>query len=261
MKSSHSPQLLVSVRDATEAVDALDGGADWIDCKEPLAGPLGAVTVDVAREIVQAVAGQCPVSAALGELIDWPKSAVQKLLAVGELCVLKLGLRDCGMLPDWSERWISAFQVVRLAGKDLAAVIYADWLAAQAPRPREVITAALSVGCRFLLVDTFVKDNKSSLEFFCRDELTQLSQLARQGGMTTALAGSLRVADLPHLAGLPLDLVAVRGAVCQGKRTARVGKDRVCEFRSALKRVVVEEKQVVSLYRSQDQIFLDSCPK
>ena len=243
MKSSHSPQLLVSVRDAAEAFDALNGGADWIDCKEPLAGPLGAVTADVAREIVKAVAGRCPVSAALGELVDWPNCAAHELLAVEQLCVVKLGLRDWGILPDWSELWITAFQVARHAGKELAAVIYADWLAAQAPPPREVVAVAQSVGCRFLLVDTFVKNNKSSLETFCGDELRQILQLARQGGMTTALAGNLQVANLPQLAGMPLDLVAVRGAVCQGGRIARVEKDRVCDFRLALKRVVAEEKQ------------------
>ena len=34
-------KLLVSVRDAAEAIDALAGGADLIDVKEPLAGSLG----------------------------------------------------------------------------------------------------------------------------------------------------------------------------------------------------------------------------
>jgi hypothetical protein len=248
MKSSHSPQLLVSVRDATEAVDALDGGADWIDCKEPLAGPLGAVTADVAHAIVQAVAGRCTVSAALGELVDWPRSPAQELLAVEELRVVKLGLRNCAILADWSEHWISAFHGVRLADKDLAAVIYADWLAAQAPSPPEVISIAQSVGCRFLLVDTFEKNNKSTLEIFCRDELRQILQLAQQGEMTTALAGNLRVADLARIDGLPLNLVAVRGAVCQGERTTRVAKNLVREFRTRLHDVVMEEKQVVSPY-------------
>ncbi len=250
MKSSPSPQLLVSVRDWQEAVDALEGGADWIDCKEPLAGPLGAVTADVATQIVQAVDGRCSVSAALGELVHWTKAAAQELLAIDELRVVKLGLRDCAILTDWSEHWISTFLDVRLAGKDLAAVIYADWPAAQAPPPWEIIAAAQSVGCRFLLVDTFEKNNRSTMEIYCRDELGQILQLARQAGMTTALAGNLRVADLPQLVGFPFDLVAVRGAVCQGERTARVEKNLVQEFRTRLQGIVVEEKQVVSLYRS-----------
>ena len=37
--------LLVSVRNAAEATEALAGGASIIDVKEPLAGPLGAPVV------------------------------------------------------------------------------------------------------------------------------------------------------------------------------------------------------------------------
>ena len=44
-------QLLVSVTDAIEAAAALDGGADIIDAKDPASGALGAVTVDVFRDI------------------------------------------------------------------------------------------------------------------------------------------------------------------------------------------------------------------
>jgi (5-formylfuran-3-yl)methyl phosphate synthase len=248
MNSSDSPQLLVSVRNATEALDALAGGADWIDCKEPLAGPLGAVTAEVAEKIAQAVAGRCPVSAALGELVDWPQSAAQELLAVKEIRVVKLGLRNCAILPDWTDRWENAFGIVRSAGKDLAAVIYADWLSAHAPCPQEVIDITFSVGCRYLLVDTFNKDDKSTLEIFCPDELRQILQFARRGGMTTVLAGNLRTIDLPRLVGIPVDLVAVRGAVCQGERTARVERNLVREFLSCLKEAVVEEKQVVTHY-------------
>jgi len=40
-------RLLVSVRDASEARAALAGGAGIIDAKEPLNGPLGAVSSDV----------------------------------------------------------------------------------------------------------------------------------------------------------------------------------------------------------------------
>ena len=60
------PRLLVSVRDADEAEEALAGGADWIDLKEPLDGPLGAVSTARAREVVQCVTGRAPTSAAAG---------------------------------------------------------------------------------------------------------------------------------------------------------------------------------------------------
>ena len=60
-------RLLISVANAAEASAALAGGADIIDAKDPLAGALGAVSVEVLREIHAAVAGARPVTAALGE--------------------------------------------------------------------------------------------------------------------------------------------------------------------------------------------------
>src|SRR5947209_4261654 len=63
-------RLLVSVTCAAEASAALAGGADLIDAKDPQAGALGAVSAEVLREIYAAVAGQRPVTAALGDAGD-----------------------------------------------------------------------------------------------------------------------------------------------------------------------------------------------
>src|SRR6187549_3128457 len=63
-------RLLVSVRNATEATAALAGGADIIDAKEPLNGPLGAVSSDVLHRIASTVGNAAPVSAALGEISE-----------------------------------------------------------------------------------------------------------------------------------------------------------------------------------------------
>src|SRR5437870_2839270 len=60
-------QLLVSVRDRTEALSAMSGGASIVDAKEPAAGALGQVTIEEFRAIVEAVRSACPISAALGD--------------------------------------------------------------------------------------------------------------------------------------------------------------------------------------------------
>jgi uncharacterized protein (UPF0264 family) len=65
------PELLVSVRCADEAAEAHTGGAQWIDLKEPLAGPLGAVSLEAARQVISALPTGKLVTAALGELSDW----------------------------------------------------------------------------------------------------------------------------------------------------------------------------------------------
>ena len=60
-------RLLVSVANAAEASAALAGGADLIDAKDPAAGALGAVSPQVFRDIHASVAGERPVTAALGD--------------------------------------------------------------------------------------------------------------------------------------------------------------------------------------------------
>src|SRR5919201_6318463 len=63
-------RLLVSVGGAAEASAALAGGADLVDAKNWSAGALGAVSIDVLREIYEAIAGERPVSAALGDAVN-----------------------------------------------------------------------------------------------------------------------------------------------------------------------------------------------
>ena len=65
-------RLLVSVRSAAEAEAALTGGASVIDVKEPTRGALGRADDGAIADVVAAVAGRAPVSAALGELRDRP---------------------------------------------------------------------------------------------------------------------------------------------------------------------------------------------
>src|SRR3974377_74226 len=67
--------LLISVRDAEEAKIALQSGADLIDVKEPLRGPLGPPDPRTVDEISRVISSKLPLSLALGELSDWdPKT-------------------------------------------------------------------------------------------------------------------------------------------------------------------------------------------
>ncbi len=235
MTSRQPLRLLVSVRDEREAADALAGGVDWIDCKEPAAGALGAVTVDVARRIVQAIAGRCDISAALGELQDWNQPEAQVLLAIPEIKVVKLGLSRCGRNKAWRSLWRKAFRWIEGAGKQLAAVIYADWQAADAPSPDEVLAVAREVGCQYLLMDTFEKQNASSLRILSHTEVARIMHSARLEPMTTVIAGNLQAADFRQLVDLSVDVVAVRGAACGGHRLARIETGLVEALQSELR--------------------------
>jgi dihydropteroate synthase len=65
-----------------QARTMVEQGADLIDVKEPKRGPLGAADFATLEEIVAEVAGQAPLSAACGELIDLGRVASRGIPAI-----------------------------------------------------------------------------------------------------------------------------------------------------------------------------------
>jgi uncharacterized protein (UPF0264 family) len=213
-------QLLVSVRSADEAQAALDGGADVIDVKEPRNGPLGRATDAVLAEVVKAVAGRKPVSAALGELAE----AVDPCVVPG-VSFVKCGLAGLGGRSHW-QRQLAALRahMARLPDPPaVVAVAYADWKKARAPAWSDVADVALRQPGGVLLVDTFDKTLQalgnnsrpaSLLDCLAVQEVRQLCARARAGGVRLALAGSLRLPHILQLVDARPTWFAVRGAVC-----------------------------------------------
>jgi uncharacterized protein (UPF0264 family) len=224
---------LVSVRNASEAAEALDGGADWIDLKEPSRGALGPVDIGDAREVVAIVDGRAPVSAAGGELRDWRRSAARELLSVAGISHLKLGLAHCRD-TSWQKWWHAAHVELSSAGKASVVVVYADDRLANSPPPNEVISAMDGVDVGWLLVDTYDKSGGTLPELWNAQRLLETFAAVRTLGMKTAAAGRLAV-DL--FGDLPLefiDIIGVRGAACRAERTSPVCRELVRRLREAL---------------------------
>src|SRR5262245_13052728 len=90
--------LLVSVRNAAEAEEAIAGGAAIIDIKEPSRGSLGSADRDVASATIRAVAGRRPISVALGELVDlWGGVPISS----PDVAYFKAGLSESEGRFDW----------------------------------------------------------------------------------------------------------------------------------------------------------------
>jgi uncharacterized protein (UPF0264 family) len=231
--SLSTPRLLVSVRDAAEAVEALAGGADWIDLKEPRRGPLGAVDAVTARDVVDVVAGRVPVSAAAGELCDWPGAAAE-LLDVDGFSLLKLGLAGCADRNAWPDAWRRAHERIAAAGKQLTAVIYADSIAASAPPAHSILGAAAQLSCPWVLWDTFDKAGAPLAQHISDMQLATLLFAARRHGMKSVVAGRLSPASISLLPGELIDMIGVRGAACRGSRDSTVCRECVAELRDAL---------------------------
>jgi len=237
MTTALRPQLLVSVRNTAEVEAALAGGADLIDVKEPERGPLGPPDRGVIVEVVAAVAGRRPVSAALGELLDsfWKEPTI-----VPHLAYAKWGLagfqRHAPLLWRWQLTYATQRLVEANPGCRAVAVAYADWKRAHAPPPREVLALAASLRLGAFLIDTWGKDGSTLIDWLSREEIAELRRHCQAAALPIALAGSLGPKEIRTLLPLCPDWFAVRGAVCKGgKREAVIDEDAVRRLTSLLK--------------------------
>jgi uncharacterized protein (UPF0264 family) len=251
--------LLVSVRNAAEAEAALRGGAGLIDVKEPANGPLGKADDAVIAEVVRAVGGRVPVSAALGELPTGEFAG--STAAVAGLTYVKIGLarrrgakayaagRAAGCTqPVYSPRveykpWHPAVASLRRAaanrypGAQLVVAAYGDWAAAGAPPVEEVYAYAREQAGGVVLVDTFAKGaGRTLLDWLSPHELANTCARCRAAGVQTALAGSLGLAEIGRLLPLRPDWIAVRGAACEGGRHGVVSEAKVREIVALINR-------------------------
>lgn len=216
-------RLLVSVRNAAEARIALDSGVDLIDIKEPNRGALGAADAAVWHEVLHRVDGRVPVSCALGELAE--ASDASPRVPAG-MAFVKVGLAGAATLPAWRQRW-AALLAMRPHGCQAAAVVYADWRAAGAPSPDEMLQQAVALGCSALLVDTFDKRRGDVFQHWPLDSLHAFLNEATHGKLTTLLGGGLTWDSLDPALATPADYLAVRGIVCSGNRTGVI-EEQLC---------------------------------
>jgi uncharacterized protein (UPF0264 family) len=221
------PRLLVSVRNATEANHALEGGADLIDIKEPARGSLGQADALIIREIALAVGAQRPVSAALGELID---SNCEPPAA--NLRFVKWGLRGCANVRNWPDLLAERVAAVKRSNPKSQAVgvIYADGGRVEAPGPTEVVKSASRIGCSVVLIDTCIKDGSNLLAWLDVAELREMRALTRDLGMQFALAGGIDFGLLPSVLEIEPDWIAIRGAACPDGREGTLCRDRVAQI-------------------------------
>lgn len=196
-------RMLASVATPAEAALALDGGADFIDLKNPAAGALGALPADVLSACVAVVGGRRPVSATIGDVpLDPPRvvEAVERTAATG-VDIVKIGLFD-GDLQGC---------LAALKGRPgrLIAVLFAD----RSPDLSRLGPLA-AAGFHGVMLDTADKAAGPLLRHMDVPALAGFVARARGLGLLTGLAGSLRLADVPMLTALRPDYLGFRGALC-----------------------------------------------
>ena len=220
--------LLVSVRSADEALEALAGGADVIDVKEPDRGALGRADNEVIAEVIATVAGRAPVSVAQGELTECKPRPVPDGVRY-----VKWGL---GNLTTQVAIVVSALRA-RPGPAQPVLVAYADHCRAGSPDPAYLANLACQLRFSAFLLDTAVKDGSTLVDWIPIPALARLRTDLAGAGVRVALAGSLGKQQVKDLAPIAPDWLAVRGAVCDGGRAGRVNAKRVRELKQLISAV------------------------
>jgi len=214
------PRLLVSPVDRDEALEAVEGGADIIDVKNPAEGSLGANFPWVIRDVVEIVPDDLEVSATVGDVPFKPGTVSQAVMGLACLGVdyAKVGLYGVKRFEEAVELMGACSRAVREFGFETRVVAagYADAHRVGAIDPMHVPEVAAEAECDVAMVDTAVKDGKRLFDFMGEEELGEFVDTAHEHGLEVALAGSLRAEDLPKVAELGADIVGVRGAACEG---------------------------------------------
>lgn len=229
-------RVLVSPINPDEARAAMNGGADIIDVKNPKEGSLGANFPWMIRE-VKSVVGDRPLSATIGDLNFKPGTASQAALgaAVSGADYVKAGLYDIQTEEQAREMMTGIARAVKDydGSKKVVAAGYADYHRINSISPLELPAIVAPLEVDVVMMDTGVKDGKSLFDFMSVEDLTGFCDEARDLGLETALAGSIKFEDLEALNEIGPDIIGVRGCVCGGDRNTSIKENLVEELVSA----------------------------
>ena len=233
--------LLVSVASIPEIEDAVRGGAQILDAKDPDRGSLGLADPGVVSACRRRAPPELPVSAALGDRIaavpGGPAglAALAVRLARRGASVLKVGL--AGVAPRRAVRELielrGRLDAAGVPGVRLVAVAFADAAAPEGVLARELPSVARRAGADAAMLDTLRKP-RSLLALLPEPELAAWIDDVHAHGLLCGVAGSLAIEDAGRARAMGADVVGLRGAVCVGGRSGRVAAARVAAARTVL---------------------------
>jgi (5-formylfuran-3-yl)methyl phosphate synthase len=221
-------RLLVSVADSVEASTAVAGGADVIDAKNPLAGALGAVSIDVLREIHAAVAGRRFVTAAIGDAVDEDSiEHAARMFAEAGAALVKVGFGGVARASRVLALIQAAVRGAHQGNSGVVAVAYADADSTSSLPPDAILELAVGTGAAAVLLDTADKNGPGLADLVTPAALTGWVADAHQSGLLVALAGKLSADHLALVRDAGADIAGVRGAACDTGRTGPVSADKI----------------------------------
>jgi (5-formylfuran-3-yl)methyl phosphate synthase len=224
-------RMLVSVRDAAEALAAAQAGADFIDLKDPADGALGGLGAARIAPIVAALRARhpaLPISATIGDVA--PSDIDEVLRRVAEVAACGVDYVKVGVAPGGQALLAALASCCKVLEAQVVPVLLAD-----AGVDMALVEAALALGAfPALMLDTADKSAGSLIERLAPAALFAFVAALRQRDCLSGLAGALRGVDVPALREIAPDFAGFRSAVCDGPRDGELDPVRVRALRGRL---------------------------
>lgn len=221
-----------------EARSAMTGGADILDVKNPKEGSLGANFPWTIRDIANLTGSKVPVSATIGDLDYKPGTASLAALgaAVSGADYIKaglLGVKTADQAADMLDNIVRAVKDYDQRKKVVASA-YSDFYRVGSISPILLIEVAKSSDIDVIMVDTAIKDGRSTFEFMSEQELSLFISASQKLGLEVAIAGTIGFQDIDLLKRLNPDIIGVRGIVCGGDRKSSIKSELVTKLKLAI---------------------------
>lgn len=235
-------KLLISPKNEKEAVEAVAGGADLIDVKNPNEGPLGASFPWIIQRIRQSTPANIEVSCTVGEAPNLPGSMALASLGAAATGVnyIKAGLNGLTTAEDAVHLMRSIVRAAKEYNPQVKVVVvgYADASRTITVDALLVPKIAYEAKADIAMLDTAVKDGKNLFTFLTKPQLKSFVDAAHGYGLKAALAGALRKEDLAEVYALDADVAGVRGSACSlnDRVNGEITREKVQELVEIVKR-------------------------
>ncbi|VVB93550.1 (5-formylfuran-3-yl)methyl phosphate synthase [uncultured archaeon] len=180
---------------------------------------------------VKKAAGNVPVSATIGDFNYKPGTASLAALgaAVAGAEYIKVGLYDIQTREQALEMLANIARSVKDYDKNKKVVAsgYSDYRRIKSISLSELPEVGEEAGVDVVMMDTGIKDGRSTFEFLTEQELMDFVTGAKDRGLQTAIAGTIKFKDIPSLKRISPDIIGVRGCVCGGDRNSAIKRELV----------------------------------
>jgi uncharacterized protein (UPF0264 family) len=225
-------KLLISVTSIDEAKIAYENGADIIDLKDPNQGALGALPVEIVRDVVVLVnnleGARVKTSATIGDVPMEPDLIHQYVIKLLDTHVdyIKIGFFECN---DYQPILEAMRQVTQL-GIKLIAVFFAEF-----KYPAELLSSIKSAGFAGVMLDTAKKNGRTLFDQYPKEQLEEFAVVASELGLLFGFAGSLKLQHVALLKVINPTYIGFRGGVCvDDERKKSLDVDKVTAIRKTL---------------------------